>query len=120
MAVWSSIAYAGPCRKAAHLSALDGVFSTRAGLSRCGKIEKSTTPSPQLGVECCSSLPQIQCPPMRLRCRGDLGRECGDDHIELLPNGVVETPRVGKHWVAPSQRIQLDRALLVALFGEHQ
>src|SRR5512138_4163 len=45
MAVWSSIAYAGPPILAAHLSALGRVFSGRSGLSRCGKIEKSTTPS---------------------------------------------------------------------------
>src|SRR5215468_2422230 len=52
MAVWSSIAYAGPWIPAAHLSALDRVFSGRSGLERCGKIEKSTTPSvssPPLG-----------------------------------------------------------------------
>src|ERR1700758_2573017 len=45
MAVSSSIAYAGPDRPAAHASAVAIVFHGRSGLSRCGKIEKSTTPS---------------------------------------------------------------------------
>src|SRR5262249_28071747 len=45
MAVSSSIAYAGPCRSAAHFSALAMVLCGRSSLSRCGKIEKSTMPS---------------------------------------------------------------------------
>src|SRR5919199_1119245 len=45
MAVSSSIAYAGPPIPAAHFSAAAIVFSGKAGLSRCGKIEKSTMPS---------------------------------------------------------------------------
>lgn len=45
MAVWSSIAYAGPAMSAAHLSASARVFSGICSWSRCGKIEKSTTPS---------------------------------------------------------------------------
>src|SRR5579883_1434859 len=45
MAVSSSIAYAGPAISAAHFSAAAIVFSGRSGFPRCGKIEKSTTPS---------------------------------------------------------------------------
>ena len=45
MAVSSSIAYAGIDMPAAHLSASAMVFSGRASWSRCGKIEKSTSPS---------------------------------------------------------------------------
>src|SRR6187200_2505610 len=45
MAVWSSIAYAGPDKPAAQRSALAIVFEGRSSLSRCGKIEKSTIPS---------------------------------------------------------------------------
>src|SRR6187401_1269292 len=43
-AVSSSIAYARPDKPAAHSSAVAIVFHGRSGLSRCGKIEKSTIP----------------------------------------------------------------------------
>ena len=45
MAVSSSIAYAVPDKSAAHRSAVATVFQGKSGFSRCGKIEKSTTPS---------------------------------------------------------------------------
>src|SRR6476646_6604896 len=45
IAVSSSITYAGPDKPAAHCSAAAMVLLGRSGLSRCGKIEKSTTPS---------------------------------------------------------------------------
>src|ERR1700691_5030316 len=45
MAVGSSMAYAGPFIPAAHRSASTMVLSGQSGLSRCGKMEKSTTPS---------------------------------------------------------------------------
>ncbi|MCA2229665.1 hypothetical protein [Nonomuraea aurantiaca] len=44
MAVWSSMAYAGPAMPAAHLSASAMVFPGMSSCPRCGKIEKSTTP----------------------------------------------------------------------------
>ena len=44
IAVSSSIAYAGTCRPAAHFSAWAIVLWGNSSWSRCGKIEKSTTP----------------------------------------------------------------------------
>ena len=54
MAVWSSIAYAGPAISAAHFSAAAMVLS--GSRPRCGKIEKSTSPSVRSsGVDCHST-----------------------------------------------------------------
>src|SRR6185437_1547316 len=60
MAVSSSIAYAGFDKPAAQRSAAAMVFSDRSGLSRCGKIEKSTTPrvrSPAGACQLTKSIP---------------------------------------------------------------
>jgi hypothetical protein len=42
MAVWSSMAHAGPAKPAAHRSAAAIAFVGRSGCSTCGTIEKST------------------------------------------------------------------------------
>ena len=75
---------------------------------------------PQLRLEHRGGLPQVQCLPTRLRGGADIGRQCSNYFVEALPKAVDETPRVGKQWVAPGQRVQLGRPLPVALFGQHQ